>query len=136
MTLIAIPQAIIAELTAQAQAEQPRECCGLLGGRGAQVKTRYPLRNQAAEPERQYAAAPEDLFEAMRLMRASREELLAIYHSHPRGPACPSATDLELAFYPQAVYLIIAREQQWEMRAFRLHGGAFVEIAIRVLPGA
>ena len=133
MTTIAIPKTILDEIAAQARAEQPRECCGVLGGRAERVVSRYPLRNQAAQPETRFFASPEDLFAAMRQMRAARQKLLAIYHSHPRGPAWPSATDIEMAFYSEAIYLIIALEPEWEAHAFAIHGQSVSEISITII---
>jgi proteasome lid subunit RPN8/RPN11 len=130
---IKIPRSIVDEIIEQARAEQPRECCGLLGGGDSRARNRYPLENRSPEPERRYFAAPEDLFGAMRRMRAACEELVVIYHSHPRGPAWPSQTDIELAFYPEAVYLIIVLEPQAEMRAFQINEGCVNEIAIDVV---
>ena len=91
----------------------PAECCGLLGGRGASVESVYRLRNVARDPSVAYEAAPEELFDAQRLMRARGETLVGIYHSHPRSsdPA-PSATDVRLAFYPAAVYFIIGFDER------------------------
>jgi proteasome lid subunit RPN8/RPN11 len=88
----------------------PAECCGLIGGTaGTQAQTLYPLRNVTANPELGYEAAPEDLFAAQRQMRGHGEELLAIYHSHPRAAdPSPSETDVRQAYYPSATYLIIA----------------------------
>ena len=56
-------------------------------------------------------------------MREQQEELFAIYHSHPTAPAEPSATDLEMANYPDALYLIISLNTKGvlEMRGFRLN---------------
>lgn len=87
----------------------PAECCGLIGGiSGTRAATLYPLRNVAANPELGYEAAPEDLFAAQRQMREHGEELLAIYHSHPRAAdPIPSETDVRQAYYPSATYLII-----------------------------
>jgi [CysO sulfur-carrier protein]-S-L-cysteine hydrolase len=130
---IRISRAIVAEIIDQARAEHPRECCGLLGGSDSHARNRYPLQNRSPEPERRYFAAPEDLFGAMRRMRDAREELVVIYHSHPRGPSYPSQTDIELAFYPEAVYLIVALEPQTEMRAFQINDGGVNEIAIDVI---
>jgi proteasome lid subunit RPN8/RPN11 len=127
-----IPRRLYDEIIAQTEREAPRECCGLIGGRGEHASRRYPLRNQAPNPEREYFAAPEDLFSALRCLRLEGEQLLAIYHSHPRGPAYPSATDLAYAFYPQAVYLIVALAPTIEMRAFRLLGGEAAEIELRI----
>ncbi len=133
MTTITIPQRLLHGIELQARTEQPRECCGMLGGRGNQVSSCYPLRNQAAQPERQFFAAPEDIFEAMRRMRRAHEKLLAIYHSHPCGPAHPSPADIELAFYPDAIYLIVALAPQWEMRAFKIDQQRVTEIAIEII---
>lgn len=92
-----------------ARESAPAECCGLIGGTSeAKAATLYRLRNVTAEPEVRYEAAPEDLFNAQRQMRERGEELLAIYHSHPRAvDPCPSETDVNLAYYPSATYLII-----------------------------
>jgi proteasome lid subunit RPN8/RPN11 len=80
------------------------------------------MRNVAAAAHVSYEAAPEDLFAAQRQMRERGEELLAIYHSHPRSaePA-PSETDVRLAYYPKAVYFIVGLAgPQPVMRAFRI----------------
>ena len=101
----------------------PAECCGLLGGREAGAESVYRLRNVARDPAVTYEAAPEELFDAQRRMRARGEGLVGIYHSHPRSsePA-PSQTDVRLAFYPAAVYFIIGFDEQrgCVLRAFRI----------------
>jgi proteasome lid subunit RPN8/RPN11 len=119
------------KIFAYALAAAPDECCGLIGGSNdGIVKSIYSLRNLAADKTVSYEAAPEDLFAAQRQMRDRGEELLAIYHSHPRSAEpVPSETDVRLAYYPQAVYFIIGlagpqpvarafsiseREQRWE----------------------
>jgi proteasome lid subunit RPN8/RPN11 len=108
---------------ARARACAPEECCGLLGGREEKAETVYPLRNVARGPLAAYEAAPEELFDAQRRMRARGESLVGIYHSHPRSsdPA-PSPTDVRLAFYPEAVYFIIGFDERGGpvLRAFRI----------------
>src|SRR5213593_1347453 len=107
----------------QAREASPHECCGLIGGTsGGAAQTIYRTRNVAADPLVAYEAAPEDLFTAQRAMRQRGEQLLAIYHSHPRSSdPQPSATDVRLAYYPSAVYLIVGlgREEPC-MRAFQI----------------
>ena len=82
----------------------------------------YRTRNVATTPLVTYEAAPEDLFAAQRAMRARSEELIAIYHSHPRSKdPKPSETDVRLAYYPSAVYLIVGLGSEEPcMRAFRI----------------
>ena len=109
MTLnIKITEGQLNEIVAHASASSPNECCGLIGGTGGEARTIYPTRNIAADPLVTYEAAPEDLFAAQRQMRQRGEQLIAIYHSHPRSDNPePSATDVRLAYYPSAVYLIV-----------------------------
>ena len=100
----------------------PHECCGLIGGDGKRATSLYPMRNVAANAQVAYEAAPEDLFAAQRQMRERGEELLAIYHSHPRATAPqPSETDVRLAYYPQAIYFIVGLSGAHPvMRAFKI----------------
>jgi [CysO sulfur-carrier protein]-S-L-cysteine hydrolase len=113
----------IAQIFGNAREAEPAECCGLISGttEGA-AKTIFPLRNIAGDKTVSYEAAPEDLFAAQREMRERDEQLLGIYHSHPRSaePA-PSETDVRLAYYPEAVYFIVGlAAPQPVMRAFRI----------------
>jgi proteasome lid subunit RPN8/RPN11 len=96
-------------MIAHAREVAPAECCGLIGGLADKnARSLYRLRNVTANPELGYEAAPDDLFTAQRQMRERGEELLAIYHSHPRAAdPSPSETDVRLAYYPSATYLIV-----------------------------
>jgi proteasome lid subunit RPN8/RPN11 len=110
-------------MCAHARAASPEECCGLLGGVGAEARSAYPLRNVARDAASAYEAAPEELFDAQRRMRARGEGIVAVYHSHPRSADPePSATDVRLAFYPEAVYFIIGFDAAGAcvVRAFRI----------------
>ena len=120
MITVTLPQ--LEKILAHAKESDPAECCGLIGGAASRVTSIYPLHNVAVDTNVSYEAAPEDLFAAQRQMRERGEELLAIYHSHPRStePA-PSETDVRLAYYPQAVYFIVGLAgQQPVIRAFRI----------------
>ena len=125
------------QIIAHARESAPHECCGLIGGTPeGRAQTIYRARNLAADPEVTYEAAPEDLFAAQRAMRERGEQLLAIYHSHPRSEdPQPSRTDVRLAYYPSAVYLIVGlgaaepcvrafriseREDRWEQAEYEL----------------
>jgi proteasome lid subunit RPN8/RPN11 len=120
MTTVTLRQ--LEEIFAYARQAAPAECCGLIGGDGERLTGLYPMRNVAANAHIAYEAAPEDLFAAQRQMRERGEQLLAIYHSHPRATEPqPSETDVRLAFYPQAIYFIIGLAgEQPVMRAFKI----------------
>jgi proteasome lid subunit RPN8/RPN11 len=118
-----VPPTLVEEMYAHARARAPEECCGLLGGEAHSAVSVYPLRNVAPRPEVAYEAAPEELFEAQRRMRARGETLVGVYHSHPRAQEPePSRTDVRLAFYPEAFYLIIGFDDAGGcvLRAFRI----------------
>jgi [CysO sulfur-carrier protein]-S-L-cysteine hydrolase len=105
---LSIQQSHLDEVLDHARGEAPNECCGLIGGIDVRTQTVYPLRNGATDPLVTYEASPEDLFAAQRKMRERGEQLLAIYHSHPRSAdPKPSDTDVRLAYYPTAVYFIV-----------------------------
>jgi proteasome lid subunit RPN8/RPN11 len=107
--IISLQQGHASQIIQHARDCAPHECCGLVGGTtSGRAQTIYPLGNVAADPLVTYEASPEDLFAAQRSMRERGEQLLAIYHSHPRSAdPKPSDTDVRLAYYPSAVYFIV-----------------------------
>jgi [CysO sulfur-carrier protein]-S-L-cysteine hydrolase len=119
---ILLRRALVEEMYAHAREASPEECCGLLAGRGVRAESVYRLRNVANKAAVAYEAAPEELFAAQRRMRGRGEELLGIYHSHPRSAdPVPSQTDVKLAFYPSAVYFIVGLGgAEPTLRAFRI----------------
>lgn len=125
------------KLFAHARDCMPEECCGVVGGNREKANSVYRLRNVSKNPLNAYEAAPEDLFKAQRDMRGKGEELLAIYHSHPRSAnPQPSETDVALAFYPNAVYLIIGFDGERNiLKAFRIieSEGRWEEIEINII---
>lgn len=123
---IRVARASVAEMFAHARESQPEECCGLVGGSGDDAaQTIYRLRNVARAPQTAYEAAPQELFDAQRLMRERNESLVAIYHSHPRAAdPVPSESDVRLAYYPAAVHFIVGLADDVPvLRAFRLFEG-------------
>jgi proteasome lid subunit RPN8/RPN11 len=121
--MITLLRGHVDEMFAHAREASPAECCGLLGGeREGSARSVYRLRNVAADPRVGYEAAPEELFAAQRIMRDHDEELLGIYHSHPRASdPFPSETDVRLAYYPAAIYFIIGlATTEGTLRAFRI----------------
>lgn len=121
--MITLTKSQLERIFAHAQLAAPDECCGLIAGSEQnRAQSIYQLNNVAANANVSYEAAPEDLFAAQRQMRESGEQLLGIYHSHPRSAdPVPSKTDLRLAYYPKAVYFIVGLGgTQPVMRAFRI----------------
>jgi proteasome lid subunit RPN8/RPN11 len=110
------------------------EVCGLAGGTGNLVSNIYPVTNIAADQKHQFLMAPEEQFETMRRMRKSGEEMIGIYHSHPESPAEPSASDIEMAAYPDVFFFIISlRVKQPELVCFYYDGLKFVRIETEII---
>ncbi len=132
---IRLTRTIANRILEYAQASPQAEICGLLGGCGDEATGCYPVRNIATSPDCRYQMDPKEQIDALRHIRERGEELLAIYHSHPHGPAWPSATDLKEASYPEAVYLIISLETGGvlEMRGFRLRDGRAEEVQLELV---
>ncbi len=109
-------------IKAQAQAEAPNECCGVLLGHGDIVEEVFPGRNVHETPRIRYTMHPEDLFRVDRLQNERGWDLVGIYHSHPETKAEPSATDKALSMYPDARYLIVSLRDPThpEVRAWRI----------------
>lgn len=124
MASIRLPLSLQVELLRQARSEPRREICGLISALRGRARTCYPITNVARDPSGRYDMDPGELIDAMRRMREAGEQLLAIYHSHPAGPAYPSITDVREATYPKAVYLVVSlQDPQAPLRGFRLRPG-------------
>ncbi len=119
---IAIPRPLVNQMLHHAQLHPELEVCGLIGAYNQQPTSCYPIRNITDNPSTRYEMDPSEQLDAMRQMQQSEEQLFAIYHSHPHTQAQPSPTDLQLANYPEALYLIISLNTKGvlEMRGFRL----------------
>lgn len=132
--VVQITNLIAAEIEKHARGTNPAECCGLLSGENGVITHIHPLRNDADKPETRYFATPEELFAAMRRIRDAGQSLLGVYHSHPRTSAYPSSSDVEMAFYPEAVYFIVSLEPRAELRAFKIEDSKIEDVEIVVSP--
>ncbi|MBW8059616.1 MAG: M67 family metallopeptidase [Solirubrobacterales bacterium] len=104
---VRIAQSLADEMVAHARDDLPNECCGMVGGVDGRARTVYRAVNAEASPLRYSIDAAEQL-RLMREIEEAGEELVGIYHSHTKSAAHPSQTDLNLAGWPDAVYLIVS----------------------------
>ena len=114
-------------LVEHAWSDFPYEVCGLLGVRPDKGLIRYPIDN-AERSMTYYVMEPRQLLKAMREIEDEGYGL-AIYHSHPHSQAYPSETDIRLAAYPEATYLIITLQDRDrpDIRAFSILDGEVTE---------
>lgn len=120
-----ISKELAQELIDHAVADLPNECCGMIAGRGGTATRVLRATNSQGSPF-MYVMEPREQMRMMDAIDESGDDLLAVYHSHTRSAAFPSRTDVELAFYPDTLYLIvsIADRDAPDIRAFRLTRGA------------
>jgi [CysO sulfur-carrier protein]-S-L-cysteine hydrolase len=124
---------IAAQIVEHSRSDYPAEVCGLVAGRGGVATAAYPGRNISPTPADTYELDHDTLAQMIDFEDAGLE-LVAIYHSHPRGPETPSPTDIAYAFYPDTMYLIIslATPDQPVVRGFRITDRRAREVAIIV----
>ena len=134
---VRIPAEIVEAIVRQARAEDPNEACGLVIGDRPAAEGGHPLRyvptrNKAASPYR-YEIHPDDLLRLTIATDDADEAFWAIVHSHVRSAAYPSPTDLGLAFYPDALYLLVSLEHEKPaLGAFRIVGGQIHPVELLV----
>jgi proteasome lid subunit RPN8/RPN11 len=135
MNEIHLPAALYEEMVHHLTTRLPEEACGLVGGLVdglvAHAVRVYPIENILHSPVA-YEMDPLPQIRAMLDLEAADLELVAIFHSHPSGPARPSSTDVEQAYYPDSAYLIIslADQQRPTVRGFMLGDGKAREIDV------
>lgn len=119
-----IGRELIEQIVLHAREEAPNECCGMIGGADARARTVYRATNAEASPLR-YSIDAKEQFDLMGRIEDAGEELVGIYHSHTRSPAYPSQTDVNLAGWPDAVYVIASLENSDEpdVRGFWIRDG-------------
>lgn len=145
----------LAQIRAQAEAEYPRECCGVILVRDGPVPERRLVRCRNIQDELHaedprahprdartaYSVAPEDLL-AIGRAEGKGYAVRVIYHSHIDCGAYFSETDRRNALmggqpsYPEAVYVVAAVYQgrMEEARAYRWDPdrAMFVDVPLEV----
>ena len=143
----AIPATMVQQLVDHARAGAPNEACGLIVGdrpaaAGGRALRFEPARNAAASPYR-YEIHPDDLYRLTVETDDADQVFWGIVHSHTHTPAVPSPTDEGLAFYPDALYILVSLADDGvgsgsgspSVRAWRIVDGATHEVALDVVEG-
>lgn len=130
-----LPRKIATELLHLAQLSPTQEICGLISAKNAIANNCYPIDNVANQTQQQFQMDERQQINAFAAMRSRNETLFAIYHSHPTTPAFPSAADIMLSAYPEAIYLIISLHTKGvlEMRGFTISDNKVNDIALQLV---
>ncbi len=134
MTLV-LDRSVRDAIVEHARDGAPEEVCGVLGGvhddggidgpdapdsseetdddgrddpRSSRARTSHRVPNVASAPRTRYELDPPEQFEAMEAIEDAGDDVVGFYHSHPRGPPAPSATDEALATWTGYSYVIVS----------------------------
>ena len=120
------------EIVAHAREEAPNECVGMVGSSDGHVAAVYRAENAEASPLR-FRIDPEEQLQLHNKIEDEGLELGAIYHSHTRSDPVPSQTDINLAFYPEALYIIVGLAgEEPDVRAFTIVDGEVTQTELEV----
>ena len=121
------------ELIAHARAEAPNECVGMIASRDGEAVAVHRATNAAASPLR-YEIEGREQYRIQTAIEDAGLDLGAIYHSHTRSAPEPSQTDINLAFYPDALYVIVGLQgSEPDVRAWRIADGQVSEAQLDVV---
>ena len=116
------------EIVEQGLREFPNECCGVIASSdGTPVKV-FQMVNADASPVT-YRLDGKEQLTVFDQIEEQGWEMWAIYHSHTHSDAYPSETDVRLAFYPDARYILLGLADRTEpvMRSFSIVDGEVTE---------
>lgn len=132
MAQIEVTREVIERLTGEAKHALPDEACGLLLGREERIDHVVPARNVHATPYTHFEIDPQALVDAFRGERDGGPRVVGYYHSHPHGPAEPSAIDREQASGDGRIWAIVGAG---DVRFWRDDDAGFVELSTRLATG-
>ena len=132
--MLKLESSYVDEIIDHAREDAPNECCGIIAGRNGDATKLYRAVNAEASPYR-YNVDPKDLLRIYRDLDSNGWDVLAIYHSHSHTEAYPSPTDVRLAAWPEAHYLIVSLADAVNpvLRAFRIEDGEVTEVPLEVI---
>jgi [CysO sulfur-carrier protein]-S-L-cysteine hydrolase len=127
-----ITRELVDQMVAHARSEAPNECCGMVASRDGELVQVHQATNAAASPLRYEIDGAEQYRIQMEIDDAGLD-LGAIYHSHTRSDPYPSQTDINLAFYPDALYVIVGLAgDEADVRAYTIRDGQVADAELVV----
>jgi proteasome lid subunit RPN8/RPN11 len=127
-----ISRDLLQQMVAHARADAPNECCGMVASRDGEAVRVYRAENAAASPLR-YEIDGAEQYRIQMAIEGAGLDLGAIYHSHTRSAPYPSQTDINLAFYPDALYVIVGLAgEEPAVRAYEIRDGKVAEAELSV----
>jgi [CysO sulfur-carrier protein]-S-L-cysteine hydrolase len=132
---LVLPSNLWADMKNDVSKKDPEEACGILAGCRRvsvyQAQAVFPMENILHSPRR-FRMDPQMQVEQILFIQSQNLEIVAIYHSHPRGGALPSDIDRAEVYDPAAINLIWhPAGENWECCAYLIQEGLW-EIPIEI----
>lgn len=143
-----LPADALAEVVDHCRRAHPREACGIIAGPAGQpalghaTATRViPMANTAPDPSGAFEFDVDEQLAAYAEMDTRGEDPVVLWHSHPAGPATPSAVDVAGAAGGTSLWLIVSLAGTTQphdfhvadVRCWRIIGGQPAEVEIQVV---
>jgi len=134
--VLSIAASILDAIVVHARRDHPDEACGIVAGPiGSDRPERHVAMDNAERSTTFYRFDSAEQLKVWREMDDRDDEPVVIYHSHTATEAYPSRTDVALAPYPQAHYLLVSTRDPeiTEIRSYRIVDGAVTEEPVHVV---
>jgi proteasome lid subunit RPN8/RPN11 len=135
-TVLTLEAAILDAIVAHARRDHPDEACGfVVGPIGSDQALRHIPMTNAARSMTFYELEPQEYLRVARELDDRDEEPVVVYHSHTATEAYPSRTDVSLAGWPDAHYLLVSTQEAatTEVRSYRILDGVVTEEPVRLV---
>ena len=132
--MLSLEKTYVDEMIAHSLKDDPNECWGIIAGKDGRATRLYRMTNVSASPYR-YDMDGKQMNAVLKEIDDSGWELMVIYHSHTHSQAYPSSTDVRLATWPEAYYVLVSLldHQHPAVRAFRIQDGKVTEEEVKVV---
>lgn len=128
--MLVLPDSVRDTILSHAERGGEEEICGVLAGDHGDERSRvtaaHPTANAAANPRTRYRIDPEELLATIESIEEAGREVVGFYHSHPNGPAAPSATDAARATWSGYSYVICSLDGSPSIDSWRWTSEEFV----------
>ncbi len=123
-----IEECVKESITQHGEGGYPNEICGVLLGKDVNgqrtIRSVMPIENsfESGEQYHRFLITPKAMFQAERMARLEKLDVVGIYHSHPDEAPHPSEYDRDHAAWTAWSYIIVSVQNghATDMRAWQL----------------
>ena len=132
--MLTLPREMVDAVVAHARRDHPDECCGVISSKDGVPSRLFEMENAERSPTFYRFDAQEQLA-VWRAMDDADEVPFVIYHSHTATEAYPSRTDITIAGYPDAHYVLVSTryDDEVEFRSFRIVDAVVTEEEVNIV---